>query len=72
MSIYRCKELNETSVSVVVETEPPRAKNNNLTIKFNDNETSYSESNAQTNNKLLDNNNCDWKMRRDNVSLFNT
>ncbi|CAG9583392.1 unnamed protein product [Danaus chrysippus] len=59
-SLERCKELNETSVSVVLESEPPR-RNNNPTIKFTD-ETSYSESNAQ---KSLDNNNEDWKHKRD-------
>ncbi|XP_061376799.1 centrosomal protein of 164 kDa isoform X2 [Danaus plexippus] len=59
-SLERCKELNETSVSVVMESEPPR-RNNNPTIKFTD-ETSYSESNAQ---RSLDNNNEDWKHKRD-------
>ncbi|XP_041981171.1 uncharacterized protein LOC121734646 isoform X2 [Aricia agestis] len=60
-SLERCKELNETSVSVVIEAEPKRT-NNNLTVKSNDNETSYSD-NAP---KSLDNNNEDWK-RRDNT-----
>ncbi|CAH2090557.1 unnamed protein product [Euphydryas editha] len=70
-SLERCKELNETSVSVVVDTEPPRPRNNNLTIKFNDNETSYSESNAQT-HKSVDNNNGDWKIRRENTQQSDT
>ncbi|CAH0727188.1 unnamed protein product, partial [Brenthis ino] len=68
-SLERCKELNETSVSVVVEMEPSRIKNNNPTIKFNDNETSYSESNAQ---KSVDNNNIEWKIRRDNTIQSDT
>ncbi|XP_026493923.2 centrosomal protein of 164 kDa [Vanessa tameamea] len=68
-SLERCKELNDTSVSVVVEAEPPRIRNNNLTIKFNDNETSYSESNAP---KSVDNNNDEWKVRRDNTLQSDT
>ncbi|KAJ8720371.1 hypothetical protein PYW07_012414 [Mythimna separata] len=64
-SLERCKELNETSVSAVVEAEPPRARiNNNPSVKYNDNETSYSESNAH---KPNDNNNEDWKLRRENT-----
>ncbi|KAJ8719794.1 hypothetical protein PYW08_011969 [Mythimna loreyi] len=64
-SLERCKELNETSVSAVVEAEPTRARiNNNPSVKYNDNETSYSESNAH---KPLDNNNEDWKLRRENT-----
>ncbi|XP_039756986.1 uncharacterized protein LOC120631456 [Pararge aegeria] len=69
-SLERCKELNETtSVSVVIEAEPTRIRNNNPTIKFNDNETSYSESNAP---KSVDNNNDDWKLRRDNTLQSDT
>ncbi|XP_075976605.1 centrosomal protein 164 isoform X2 [Anticarsia gemmatalis] len=62
-SLERCKELNEASVSPVVEPIPLRV-NNNPSIKYNDNETSYSESNAH---KPFDNNNEDWKLRRDNT-----
>ncbi|XP_026730483.1 centrosomal protein of 164 kDa isoform X2 [Trichoplusia ni] len=63
-SLERCKELNETSVSAVVEPEPPRARiNNNISVKYNDNETSFSDSNAH---KPMDNNNEDYKLRRDN------
>ncbi|KAF9424220.1 hypothetical protein HW555_000613 [Spodoptera exigua] len=63
-SLERCKEVNETSVSAVVEPEPRARINNNPSVKYNDNETSYSESNAH---KPIDNNNEDWKLRRDNV-----
>ncbi|KAF9801799.1 hypothetical protein SFRURICE_014953 [Spodoptera frugiperda] len=62
-SLERCKEVNETSVSAVVEPEPRARINNNPSVKYNDNETSYSESNAH---KPIDNNNEDWKLRRDN------
>ncbi|XP_035437657.2 F-actin-monooxygenase MICAL3 isoform X2 [Spodoptera frugiperda] len=62
-SLERCKEVNETSVSAVVEPEPRTRINNNPSVKYNDNETSYSESNAH---KPIDNNNEDWKLRRDN------
>ncbi|XP_068629741.1 centrosomal protein of 164 kDa [Battus philenor] len=57
-SLEKCKEVNETSVSVVIEADSSRGKvNNNPTIKYNDNETSISESNAHKS----DNNNDDWK-----------
>ncbi|XP_052742105.1 centrosomal protein of 164 kDa [Bicyclus anynana] len=68
-SLERCKELNETtSVSVAVEAEPARTRNNNPTIKFTD-ETSYSESNAP---KSVDNNNDEWKLRRDTTLQSDT
>ncbi|CAH1636752.1 unnamed protein product [Spodoptera littoralis] len=63
-SLERCKEVNETSVSAVLEPEPRARINNNPSVKYNDNETSYSESNAH---KPIDNNNEDWKLRRDNT-----
>ncbi|KAJ0175970.1 hypothetical protein K1T71_008144 [Dendrolimus kikuchii] len=64
-SLERCKEVNETSVSAVIEPEPNRRlMNNNTTMKYNDNETSYSESNAH---KPFDNNNDNWKDRRETV-----
>ncbi|CAB3247018.1 unnamed protein product [Arctia plantaginis] len=62
-SLERCKEVNEVSVTAVVEPLPLRV-NNNPTVKYNDNETSYSESNAH---KPFDNNNDEWKLRRDNT-----
>ncbi|CAK1543246.1 unnamed protein product [Leptosia nina] len=55
-SLERCKEVNETSVSAIIETEPPKLRINNNPIKY-DNETSYSESNAPKS----DNNNEEWK-----------
>ncbi|CAK1582549.1 unnamed protein product [Parnassius mnemosyne] len=59
-SLEKCKEVNETSVSAVIETEPLRVKaNNNPTIKYNDNETSISESNAHKS----ENNNDEWKAK---------
>ncbi|XP_038212600.1 centrosomal protein of 164 kDa isoform X1 [Zerene cesonia] len=58
-SLERCKEVNETSVSAIVETEPPRLRLNNNPMRYNDNETSYSESNQQR----TDNNNDEWKNR---------
>ncbi|CAG4959510.1 unnamed protein product [Parnassius apollo] len=59
-SLEKCKEVNETSVSVVIETEPLRVKpNNNPTIKYNDIETSISESNAHKS----ENNNDEWKAK---------
>ncbi|XP_072930241.1 uncharacterized protein Cep164 isoform X2 [Epargyreus clarus] len=64
-SLERCKEVNETSVSVVIEPEQPRVRtNNNPTIKYNDNETSFSDSNAH---KLTDNNNHEWNNQRENA-----
>ncbi|XP_047520824.1 centrosomal protein of 164 kDa isoform X1 [Pieris napi] len=60
-SLERCKELNETSVSAIIETEPPRIRINNNPVKC-DNETSYSE------NVKSDNNNDDWKSNRDSVA----
>lgn len=62
-SLERCKELNETIVTAVVEPVPVRV-NNNSNLKYNDNETSYSESNTQ---KPYNNNNDDWKLRRENT-----
>ncbi|XP_045536816.1 centrosomal protein of 164 kDa isoform X1 [Papilio machaon] len=53
----KCKEANEKSISVVIETEP-RVRRNNNTVRNNDNETSASESNAHRS----DNNN-DWKLK---------
>ncbi|XP_063625083.1 centrosomal protein of 164 kDa [Cydia splendana] len=46
-SLERCKELNETSVSAVIESEPTRV-NNNLVVRNNDND-SCSENNANNN-----------------------
>ncbi|CAH3977319.1 unnamed protein product [Pieris brassicae] len=60
-SLERCKELNETSVSAIIETEPPLIRINNNPVKC-DNETSYSE------NVKSDNNNDDWKSNRDSVA----
>ncbi|KPJ20698.1 hypothetical protein RR46_00061 [Papilio xuthus] len=60
-SIEKCKEANEKSISVVIETEPRVIRNNN-TVRCNDNETSASESNAHKS----DNNN-EWKLKT-NVS----
>ncbi|XP_022120516.2 centrosomal protein of 164 kDa isoform X2 [Pieris rapae] len=60
-SLERCKELNETSVSAIIETEPPRIRINNNPVKC-DNETSYSE------NVKSDNNNDDWKSNKDSVA----
>ncbi|KAM3960214.1 LOW QUALITY PROTEIN: centrosomal protein 164 [Aphomia sociella] len=66
-SLERCKEANETLVSAVIETEPVRTRmNNNPAIKYNDNETSHSESHAHKSYNL-DNNNEDWKLRRENT-----
>ncbi|GBP14418.1 hypothetical protein EVAR_92403_1 [Eumeta japonica] len=63
-SFHRCKEQNETSVSVVIESDRAKLRtNNNLTIKCNDNETSISESNV----KSSDNNNEDWRNRDKNL-----
>ncbi|XP_013173082.1 PREDICTED: centrosomal protein of 164 kDa isoform X2 [Papilio xuthus] len=56
-SIEKCKEANEKSISVVIETEPRVIRNNN-TVRCNDNETSASESNAHKS----DNNN-EWKLK---------
>ncbi|XP_026332462.1 centrosomal protein of 164 kDa isoform X3 [Hyposmocoma kahamanoa] len=62
-SLERCKEANETSISAVIEPEP-RVRTNNNTAKYNDNETSHSESNAL---KSSDNNNDEWKLKRENT-----
>ncbi|XP_059062931.1 centrosomal protein of 164 kDa [Achroia grisella] len=67
-SLERCKEVNETSVSAVIEPEPSRHRvNNNPTIKYNDNETSHSDSNAHKSYNV-DNNNEDWKHKRESIA----
>ncbi|KAL0829380.1 hypothetical protein ABMA28_004155 [Loxostege sticticalis] len=60
----RCKELNEKSSSIAAEIDQGSGRtNNNPTVRYNDNETSQSET-----HKSCQNNNHNWNATRENTT----